>query len=99
MKHIEHKNIVVGLTYDLASDYQLSSRDPKDRFSEFDNKTIVRGMEKAIENFGYTVVEIGNFRSLLKQIDRIKSQVDIVFNTSEGLEGRNREAQVPILLE
>jgi len=99
MKRAAHKKIVVGLTYDLASDYQLSDSDPKDRFSEFDNRTIVHGMQKAMEKFGYTVVDIGNFASLLKQADHIKSNVDIVFNTSEGLEGRNREAQVPMLLE
>jgi len=43
------------------------------------------------------VERIGNVSSLLSRINDLK--VDIVFNISEGLTGRNRESQVPILLE
>ena len=38
------KKTTVGLTYDLASDYAASPGDPKDKFSEFDNKRIVAGI-------------------------------------------------------
>jgi D-alanine-D-alanine ligase len=52
---------------------------------------------KAIESQGFKVKKIGNVTSLLEQIDQLG--VDIVFNISEGISGRNRESQVPILLE
>jgi len=46
---------------------------------------------------GYKVKRIGNVHRLLENIDNLG--VDIVFNISEGYKGRNRESQVPILLE
>ena len=45
---------------------------------------------------GFKVKKIGNANNLLEKIDNLG--VDIVFNISEGLTGRNRESQVPILL-
>lgn len=96
---MKHKKIVVGFTYDLAKDYILGPQDPKDKFSEFDNDRIVKSMVHAVEKAGYATKLIGNFASLLQHASEIKKSVDIVFNTAEGLEGRNREAQVPLLLE
>ncbi len=100
-KSIDGKNnsIIVGLTYDIASDYALTSGDPPDKYSEFDNITIVRGIKKSLETGGYTIYDIGNFSKLLRNIETVKNTVDIVFNTAEGLSGRNREAQIPLILE
>ncbi|HUD19123.1 MAG TPA: ATP-grasp domain-containing protein [Patescibacteria group bacterium] len=92
-------SITVGLTYDIASDYTLTAGDPPDKYSEFDNVTIVRGIKKSLERCGYTVYDIGNFSNLLKHVDAVKQHVNIIFNTAEGLQGRNREAQIPLVLE
>jgi D-alanine-D-alanine ligase len=43
------------------------------------------------------VVRLGNARRLIEQMGG--ESVDIVFNIAEGYGGRNRESQVPILLE
>lgn len=91
--------VTVGLTYDLAEDYAITPDDPADRYHEFDNKRIVRSLADAISANGYQVKLLGNFQQLLRRIGEISKRVDLVFNTAEGLNGRNREAQVPILLE
>jgi D-alanine-D-alanine ligase len=52
---------------------------------------------EAIESNGFKVERIGNAANLLEKINSLK--VDIVFNISEGLFGRNRESQVPLILE
>jgi D-alanine-D-alanine ligase len=87
----------VGLTFDLKTDYAFKKNDPPDANAEFDHPSTIKVIAKAIESQGFQVKRIGNASSLLETIDKL--DVDIVFNISEGLIGRNRESQVPILLE
>jgi D-alanine-D-alanine ligase len=87
----------VGLTYDLKRDYEFKEGDPPDANAEFDAVSTVKVIAAAIEACGFKVKRIGNASCLLEKMDDL--DVDIVFNISEGLWGRNRESQVPILLE
>lgn len=87
----------VGLTYDLKTDYEFKKDDPPDANAEFDHPSTIGVIASAIETCGFKVKKIGNVLNLLEKIDKL--DVDIVFNISEGLTGRNRESQVPILLE
>ncbi|MBN1870360.1 MAG: ATP-grasp domain-containing protein [Candidatus Omnitrophica bacterium] len=88
---------LIGITYDLKSDWQKNSDDPVDMNAEFDKPETVQRVIKALQRGGHTVKRIGNVHSLLKQIDDLNA--DIVFNMCEGASGRNRESQVPLLLE
>ncbi|MCM8780435.1 MAG: ATP-grasp domain-containing protein [Candidatus Omnitrophica bacterium] len=88
---------IVGLTYDLKTEYRFKEDDPPDANAEFDHPSTIDIIASAIENQGFTVKRIGNVARLIDQLDKIK--MDIVFNISEGLWGRNRESQVPIILE
>lgn len=88
---------VVGLTYDLKTDYQFKDGDPQDANAEFDHPSTIEVIASAIESQGFKVERIGNVNNLIERLGSLK--VDIVFNISEGLSGRNRESQVPILLE
>jgi D-alanine-D-alanine ligase len=87
----------VGLTYDLKTDYEFKENDPPDANAEFDHPSTIGVIARAIESQGVKVKKIGNAPSLLEKIDHLN--VDIVFNISEGVSGRNRESQVPVLLE
>ncbi len=87
----------VGLTYDLKTDYTFKAGDPPDANAEFDHPSTIDVIAKAIESQGFKVKKIGNVSNLLETIDNL--DVDIVFNISEGTTGRNRESQVPIILE
>lgn len=88
---------IVGLTYDLKTDYQFKEGDPPDANAEFDHPSTIEVVSSAIESQGFKVKKIGNVLNVLENIDHLG--VDIVFNISEGLGGRNRESQVPLLLE
>lgn len=88
----------VGLTYNVKSEYVFQAGDPPDANAEFDHDDTIGVIEDAIKAGGHEVVRIGNARQLLERVALVKS-VDIVFNIAEGYEGRNRESQVPILLE
>lgn len=88
---------VIGLTYDLKTDYVFKDSDPPDANAEFDHPLTINLIARSIESLGYKAVKIGNVNELLKKLDNLK--VDIVLNISEGISGRNRESQVPIILE
>ena len=88
----------VGLTYNVKSEYVFKPGDPPDANAEFDHDDTIGVIEDAIRTGGHEVVRIGNARQLLERLDLAKS-VDLVFNIAEGDEGRNRESQVPIILE
>lgn len=87
----------VGLTYDLKTEYEFRADDPPDANAEFDHPDTVGCIAKAIESHGFKTKKIGNVSNLLEGLDKLG--VDIVFNISEGISGRNRESQVPLLLE
>jgi D-alanine-D-alanine ligase len=87
----------VGLTYDLKTDYIFKEGDPPDKNAEFDHPNTIDVISDAIESAGHIVHRIGNIHNLIEQISSL--DVDIVFNICEGTEGRNRESQVPMMLE
>lgn len=88
---------IVGLTYDLKTDWVRRPEDPVDVNAELDKPQTIDRIARVFEKGGHKVKKIGNFKSLLSQLDHLG--VDIVFNISEGTVGRNRESQVPLLLE
>jgi D-alanine-D-alanine ligase len=93
----EEGKMKIGMTYDLKTEYVFKSDDPRDANAEFDHPDTIQVIREAIEAMGHEVVQIGDVHHLLLGLDRL--DVDLVFNIAEGRMGRNREAQVPILLE
>jgi D-alanine-D-alanine ligase len=103
---------VVGFTYDLKSDYIPAVNDPPDANAEYDHEETVEAIKAALESGGHRVVKIGNARRLLAyagdflrgRVERSSedfdlSEIEIVFNIAEGVHGRNRESEVPVILE
>jgi D-alanine-D-alanine ligase len=88
---------IVGLTYDVKPDYILGKGDSEDANAEFDHPDTIEVIKDAIESGGHKVIKIGNVHNLLRRLKNL--DVDIVFNIAEGVSGRNRESQVPIILE
>lgn len=88
---------IIGLTYDLKSDWPPDPNDPVDANAELDSVQTVENLCKALESRGHRIKRIGNAKNLLAQIEHL--DVDIIFNICEGVAGRSRESQVPVLLE
>ncbi len=87
----------VGITYNLKRDFTRQENQPIDLLEEFDSEETVDAIGKALESEGHEVIKLGGDIGL---IDRLRqASVDIVFNIAEGLQGRNREAHIPALLE
>ncbi len=87
----------VGMTYNIKGEIPSKPGDPPDLNAELDSEDTVRNIENGLRDCGHDVVRLGGPRQLLERTTPM--DVDIVFNIAEGHEGRNRESQVPILLE
>ncbi|MDD5005014.1 MAG: ATP-grasp domain-containing protein [Candidatus Omnitrophica bacterium] len=87
----------IGFTYNVKSEFPLKVGDPEDLNAEFDNPQTIDLVKSAIESGGHEVILIGNAKNLLKMLPDLK--VDIIFNICEGIGSRNREAQIPVILE
>lgn len=87
--------LLVGLAYDIKPAQQ--KRAPEDAYAEYDSPETISSVEEALKAGGHRVVRIGGSTALLKKLQRLKC--DIVFNIAEGISGRNRESEVPILLD
>jgi D-alanine-D-alanine ligase len=86
----------VGITYNLKKDFSLQDQ-PVDSLEEFDSEETIDAIRDVLLDDGYEVIKLGGDTGL---IDRLRqSSVHIVFNIAEGLDGRNREAHIPALLE
>ena len=87
----------VGLVYDIFSDYVWRSDDPPDADAEYEPEETVLVMEEALRWMNHIPVRIGSPFNVLNGPDKI--DVDVVINIAEGVDGRNREAYAPVLLE
>lgn len=88
---------IIGFTYDLKEEGRVESGLPEDAFAEFDAKETIDSVCKALQAGGYQVIRIGNVRDLMKRLPDLG--VDIVFNLCEGFGSRNRESEVPVILD
>ncbi|MFB3919457.1 hypothetical protein BU251_08050 [Candidatus Velamenicoccus archaeovorus] len=88
----------IGFTYDLKSDHPAVADVPSDHFAELDHEATIQEVVEALESGGHKVVKIGNAANLLGRSRELAS-IDIVLNICEGLGNRNRESQVPVVLD
>jgi len=96
-RNILKMKLKVGITYNLKQEFSRRENQPIDFLEEFDSEETIDAIRKVLENEGHEVIKLGGDTGL---IDRLrKTSIDIVFNIAEGLQGRNREAHIPALLE
>jgi len=87
----------VGITYNLKKDFSKQENQPVDLLEEFDVEETIDAIRDVLQSDGHEVIKLGGDTGL---IDRLRqTSIDIVFNIAEGVQGRNREAYIPALLE
>ena len=89
--------MIIGMTYDLRSDYLREGFSPQET-AEFDSDRTIEAIDEAIRKLGYETDRIGNIRALTKRL-AAGERWDLVCNLCEGLYGTARESQVPALLD
>ena len=88
--------LTVGLTFDIRARL-IPKGAPHDLFAEHDSEETVGLIEEAVISSGRKALRIGPAKELSRQLDR--TGCDIIFNIAEGRSGRNRESEVPVLLD
>jgi len=68
-----------------------------DSEAEYDSPSTLQAIREAIASWGHEVVDLEATPELPSVLQ--STPLDVVFNIAEGLKGRNRESQVPALLE
>ncbi len=89
--------MLVGLTYDLRSDY-LKMGWNEEEIAEFDFDETIEAIEKTLNDLGFQTKRIGHLKHLMDRLQK-GERWDIVFNICEGMYGTGREALVPALLD
>ena len=69
----------------------------EDSEAEYDSPSTLQEIREAIASWGHEVVDLEANQELPSIL--AATPVDLVFNIAEGFKGRNRESQIPALLE
>jgi len=97
LKMDENSKLIIGLTYDLRSEY-LKNGYSEEETAEFDSEDTINAIESTLQQLGYRTDRIGHIRTLTSRLVK-GDRWDLVFNIAEGLSGIGRESQVPAILE
>lgn len=88
----------IGIAYDVKEDYKLDAEDWK--YSDFSTLAEIQYAKRLFEERGHSVVLLGNYEKIYHTLaNNSFPDIDIVFNTAEGIGSRNREGWIPSLLE
>lgn len=86
----------IGITYDTIEDYPDAD---SAKYSDFASLTSISFLKRQFEIAGYETVLIGSAKALKAHLQSNTLDVDLVYNTAEGIDSRNREGAVPAILE
>jgi D-alanine-D-alanine ligase len=87
----------IGIAYNLRQEEKTDSKLPVDNDEEFDSPDTIDAIGSVLEGAGHQVVKLGYGRDFVTAL--LDDPPDLVFNIAEGVSGRNRESQIPALLE
>ena len=89
--------MIIGMTYDLRSEYMARGMS-LEQVAEFDSDETIQAIEGELTAQGHVVDRIGSVHRLVERL-AAGDRWDLVFNIAEGLHGLGREALVPALLD
>lgn len=78
--------------------------DPKDYLNQvsegdFDDPVTIRSQIKHLKNLGHDIIPIEADEKAYLKLYKLKNKIDLVFSIAEGKHGRDRELQIPAMLE
>lgn len=85
--------------YNVRHDYKDSTDYRKQLERDFDDPITTKWQIHHLKSLGFNVIPIeANERAYFK-LFRLRSKIDLVFNVAEGIYGKDRELQMPAILE
>src|SRR5256885_6124743 len=86
----------VGFAYNVKR-IKPTEDGTQDSEAEYDSPNTLQAIREAIASWGHEVVDLEANQELPSVL--ASTPLDLVFNIAEGFKGRNRESQVPAMLE
>jgi len=67
--------------------------------ADFDDPITTKWQIKHLKNLGFKIIPIEANENAYLKLKRFKKKIDLVFNVAEGIYGKDRELQIPAILE
>lgn len=89
----------IAFLYNVRHFYLDAKNYRNQREADFDDPVTTKWQIRHLKNLGFNVIPVeANEKAYLK-LYRLKDKIDLAFNVAEGIYGRDRELQIPAILE
>lgn len=85
--------------YNVRHDYKDSTDYRKQLERDFDDPVTTKWQIHHLKSLGFNVIPVEANEKAYFKLFRLRSKVDLVFNVAEGIYGKDRELQLPAILE
>jgi D-alanine-D-alanine ligase len=89
----------IALLYNIRHIYPDPKNFQNQTEADFDDPITIKWQIKHLKNLGFEVFPIEADEKAYLNLYRLKKKINLVFNIAEGLHGRDRELQIPTILE
>lgn len=98
--HMNRSNpLKIGFTYNVKHvKPELNNKQALEE-AEFDSVEVINGVIETLKKLGHQVFPVEANDDAYLNLKKLQGKVDLVLNIAEGLRGRDREAQIPAILE
>ena len=93
------KKLNLAFLYNVRHRYPNPDDPRSQRQMDFDDPKTIKEMIKHLQNIVGKVIPIEADESAYIKLKKNKKEIDIVLNYAEGINGKDREAQLPAMLE
>jgi len=93
------KTLTIAFLYNVRHIYPDSSNDQSQLEADNDDPETIEAMVKHLKNCGFKVIQIEADENAYIKLQKNKKRIDLAFNYSMGIHGRDRYAHIPSMLE
>lgn len=93
------KKTTIAFLYNVRHAYPDPADPRTQREADFDDPETTRLQIAYLQKLGYRVLPIEANEEAYMKLYRNRGTIDLVFNVAEGMHGKDREAQIPAMLE
>lgn len=93
------KKLTIAFLYNVRHNYPDPNNQKTQTEADCDDPITIKNIIKHLKECGYTIIPIEANEKAYIKLYKNKNKIDLAFNFSEGLHGKDREAQIPAMLE
>ena len=91
--------MTIAFCFNLRRADFFKNQEKAEEQAEFDSPKTIQEIKKALESLGHRVILIEADEKAYLKFKKFRKKIDLVFNYSEGIRGKDREAHIPAILE